>query len=54
MKGKLTGWASYTLSRSEQKTAGRTPNEIGINNGEWYKTGWNKTQCIHNSRLQMK
>lgn len=45
-EGKLTGWASYTLSRSEQKTAGRTPNEIGINNGEWYKTGWNKTHNV--------
>ena len=28
-KGKLTGWASYTLSWSENKIA-------GINNGEWY------------------
>ena len=28
-KGKLTGWASYTLSWSENKIA-------GINNGDWY------------------
>lgn len=44
-EGKLNGWFSYTLSRSEQQTAGRTPQEIGINNGNWYKTGWDK---LHN------
>lgn len=45
-EGKLNGWFSYTLSRSEQQTPGRTPNEIGINNGNWYKTGWDKTHNI--------
>ncbi|NHN24743.1 TonB-dependent receptor [Flavobacterium jejuense] len=45
-EGKLNGWISYTLSRSEQKTAGRTPEEIGINNGNWYKTGWDKTHNL--------
>ncbi len=43
--GKLTGWISYTVSKSEQKTPGRTDNEIGINNGEWYKSGYDK---LHN------
>ncbi|WP_445712730.1 TonB-dependent receptor [Flavobacterium sp.] len=43
--GKLNGWISYTLSRSEQRTPGRTAVETGINNGEWYKTGWDK---LHN------
>ncbi|MES2746833.1 MAG: TonB-dependent receptor [Bacteroidota bacterium] len=43
--GKLTGFASYTLSRSEQKTAGRTENETGINNGEWYRSSYDK---LHN------
>lgn len=43
--GKLTGWISYTLSRSEQQTPGRTSTETGINNGEWYKTGYDK---LHN------
>ena len=43
--GKLNGWVSYTLSRSEQRTPGRTASETGINNGEWYKTGWDK---LHN------
>ena len=45
--GKLSGWISYTLSRSEQQTAGRTPTESGINNGDWYKTGWDKTHNIY-------
>lgn len=45
-EGKWNGWISYTLSRSEQQTAGRTPNEIGINNGAWYKTGWDKTHNL--------
>ncbi|WP_121667226.1 TonB-dependent receptor [Mesonia aquimarina] len=34
--GKLTGWIAYTLSRAEQKTEGRTPEEPGIANGDWY------------------
>jgi hypothetical protein len=45
-EGKLNGWISYTLSRSEQQTAGRTATEIGINNGNWYKTGWDKTHNL--------
>ena len=45
--GKLSGWISYTLSRSEQLTEGRTPIETGINNGDWYKTGWDKTHNIY-------
>lgn len=45
--GKLSGWISYTLSRSEQQTEGRTPIETGINNGDWYKTGWDKTHNIY-------
>mgnify|MGYP000181431533 FL=1 len=44
-EGKLNGWISYTLSRSEQQTPGRNSSESGINNGEWYKTGWDK---LHN------
>ena len=44
-KGKLTGWVSYTLSRSEQQTPGRAPGETGINNGEWYRAGYDK---LHN------
>lgn len=44
--GTFTGWISYTLSRSEQKTAGRTASEVGINNGEWYATGYDKTHDL--------
>lgn len=44
-EGRLNGWVSYTLSRSEQQTPGRNSSESGINNGEWYKTGWDK---LHN------
>lgn len=46
--GNLTGWVSYTLSRSEQQTPGRTPDEIGINEGNWYKTPYDK---LHNLSL---
>ncbi|WP_121665594.1 TonB-dependent receptor [Mesonia aquimarina] len=44
--GKFTGWIAYTLSKSEQKTPGRTPVETGINNGNWYNTGWDKRHDI--------
>lgn len=46
--GKLTGWVSYTLSRAEQRTPGRTPGEPGINNGRWYRANYDKT---HNFSL---
>jgi hypothetical protein len=45
-EGKFTGWLAYTLSRTEQQTPGRTPIEDGINNGKWYKTGWDKTHNL--------
>ncbi|MBZ9630657.1 TonB-dependent receptor [Salegentibacter sp. LM13S] len=45
-EGRLTGWLAYTLSRSEQQTPGRTPNESGINNGKWYATNYDKTHDI--------
>ncbi|MDP3468839.1 MAG: TonB-dependent receptor [Daejeonella sp.] len=43
--GRLTGWLSYTLSRSEQQTPGRNLTETGINNGQWYKSAADK---LHN------
>lgn len=43
--GRFNGWISYTLSKSEQQTPGRTPTEIGINNGNWYKSAYDK---LHN------
>lgn len=45
-KGKFTGWIAYTLSKSEQRTPGRTAIETGINNGEWYNTPFDKTHDI--------
>lgn len=44
--GKLTGWVAYTLSRTEQRTPGRTPDEPGINNGEWYLNNFDKTHDL--------
>ncbi|MBC5839320.1 TonB-dependent receptor [Flavobacterium muglaense] len=43
--GKLNGWISYTLSKAEQRTSGRTADEPGINNGEWYRANFDK---LHN------
>ncbi|MQP24391.1 TonB-dependent receptor plug domain-containing protein [Flavobacterium sp. LMO8] len=45
-EGRLNGWISYTLSRSEQQTPGRTPTEIGINNGKWYRSAYDKTHNL--------
>ncbi|MBT8244195.1 TonB-dependent receptor [Winogradskyella sp.] len=45
-EGRFKGWLAYTLSKSEQRTPGRTPLETGINNGDWYNTPWDKTQDI--------
>lgn len=45
-KGRFTGWLAYTLSRSEQRTPGRTPEELGINNSRWYSTAYDKTHDV--------
>ncbi|UQD57529.1 TonB-dependent receptor [Flavobacterium sp. K5-23] len=45
-EGKFNGWISYTLSKSEQQTPGRTPEESGINNGNWYNSVYDKTHNI--------
>ncbi len=44
-EGRLNGWISYTLSKSEQQTPGRTAIESGINNGQWYNSVYDK---LHN------
>ena len=44
--GKFSGWIAYTLSKSEQKTPGRTANETGINDGNWYRSGYDKTHNL--------
>ncbi|WP_209399925.1 TonB-dependent receptor [Pseudozobellia sp. WGM2] len=53
-EGRFQGWLAYTLSKSEQRTPGRTStasngisaNEIGINFGEWYNTPYDKTHDV--------
>ncbi|RAJ11908.1 TonB-dependent receptor [Olleya aquimaris] len=45
-EGRLKGWLAYTLSKSEQKTPGRTSSELGINNSNWYNTAFDKTHDI--------
>lgn len=45
-EGRLKGWLAYTLSKSEQKTEGRTGTELGINNSNWYKTPYDKTHDV--------
>ena len=45
-EGRLNGWISYTLSKSEQQTPGRTPEEVGINYGKWYNSAYDKTHNL--------
>ena len=45
-EGRLNGWISYTLSKSQQQTPGRTSEEIGINNGQWYNSAYDKTHNL--------
>lgn len=44
--GKLNGWIAYTISRSQQQTPGRNADEVGINNGEWYRSVYDKTHNL--------
>ena len=45
-EGRVTGWLAYTLSKSEQRTPGRSDLETGINMGEWYNTPYDKTHDL--------
>ena len=45
-RGSFTGWAAYTLSKAQQRTPGRTPNEPGINNGNWYNANNDRTHNL--------
>nr|WP_314864966.1 TonB-dependent receptor [uncultured Flavobacterium sp.] len=45
-EGLLNGWVSYTLSKSQQQTPGRTTVEPGINNGQWYNSTYDKTHNL--------
>lgn len=45
-KGKLTGWLAYTLSKSEQRTPGGFVGGLGINDGLWYNTVYDRTHDV--------
>ncbi|UII79069.1 TonB-dependent receptor [Flagellimonas sp. CMM7] len=45
-EGPFTGWISYTLSKSEQRTFGGNAGGPGINNGDWYNTPFDRTHDI--------
>ncbi|KAB1158537.1 TonB-dependent receptor [Tenacibaculum aiptasiae] len=45
-KGNFTGWVAYTLSKAEQKTEGGKAGGLGINNGNWYKTAYDRTHDV--------
>ena len=40
--GRLTGWLSYTLAKSERKVPGLGVGDSGINNGRYYPTNFDK------------
>ena len=40
--GRLTGWVSYTLSKTERRVTGVTANDPGINNGTYYPSNFDK------------
>ncbi|MGC6479725.1 MAG: TonB-dependent receptor [Flavobacteriaceae bacterium] len=42
-RGNFTGWLAYTLSRSEQRIPGGAAGGLGINDGEWYNSNWDRT-----------
>ncbi|MES2516744.1 MAG: TonB-dependent receptor [Bacteroidota bacterium] len=39
-KGKLTGWVSYTLARTERQV-------VGLNNGNWYPNRFDRTHTLN-------
>ncbi|WP_299273169.1 TonB-dependent receptor [uncultured Psychroserpens sp.] len=45
-KGNFTGWLAYTLSKSEQRTPGGAAGGLGINNGNWYSTPYDRTHDV--------
>ncbi len=44
--GRLTGWVSYTLSKSERRVRGLGEGDPGINNGEWYNANFDKVHDL--------
>ncbi|MDX2191827.1 MAG: carboxypeptidase-like regulatory domain-containing protein [Gemmatimonadales bacterium] len=44
--GKLTGWISYTLSRSERRLPGIAPGDPGVNGGRWFPSPYDRTHDL--------
>lgn len=44
--GKLTGWVSYTLSRTERRIRGLTAQDPGVNGGQYYPSPYDKTHDL--------
>ena len=42
-EGRFTGWFAYTLSKSEQRTPGGNAGGLGISDGKWYNTAYDRT-----------
>jgi hypothetical protein len=45
-RGRLTGWLSYTLARTERRIPGLTPDDPGINDGAYYPSNYDKTHDL--------
>ncbi|WP_299159250.1 TonB-dependent receptor [uncultured Tenacibaculum sp.] len=45
-RGSFTGWIAYTLSKAQQQTPGGAAGGLGINNGKWYNTPYDRTHDI--------
>lgn len=46
IRGKWTGWISYTYSQTEVKVDATLPSEA-VNNGEWYPSSYNKPHNLN-------
>ncbi|WP_272151517.1 TonB-dependent receptor [Tenacibaculum aiptasiae] len=45
-QGSFTGWLSYTLSKAQQRAPGNASGGLGINNGNWYNTAYDRTHDV--------
>jgi hypothetical protein len=46
LKGKWTGWISYTYSQSQVRVQSRNGSE-SVNNGNWYESSYNKPHMFN-------
>ncbi len=45
-EGRLTGWLSYTISRTERRLPGIQPSDPGVNGGAWYPAPYDRTHDL--------